>query len=56
MTRNYNIIPHLEVKSLFEYGTKFRKNLSKEPVLEAIDIGLEEYNISKRIEKEEKIA
>jgi len=53
MTCNYNIIPHLGVKSLFEYGTKFRKNLSKESVMEAIDIGLEEY-VTRRIEKERK--
>ena len=53
MTCNYNIIPHLGARSLFEYGMKFRKNLSKESVMEAIDIGLEEY-ITKRIEKERK--
>ena len=43
MTCNYDTIPHLGVKHLFQYGTKFRINLSERSIMEAIDLGLQEY-------------
>ena len=52
-TCNYDLISNPSVRSLFKYGSKFRRNLSIAAISESLQLGLEEY-INKRIRREQK--
>ena len=47
-TTDYNIIPNKSVSAQFEFGAKYRFNMSPNSVIKAIEIGLNEY-INKRL-------